>query len=88
MSTRTQLIFTRCAPIGVIVILLGFWPIAGYLPPPPASSTAEQIAAFYRDHAGLIRLGLVLSFAGCAAWGPWSPSSPAACWPFGRATSH
>jgi hypothetical protein len=70
MSTRTQLIFTWCAPIAVLVILVGFWPIAGYLPPPPASSTAEQLATFYRDRAGLIRLGLVLSFAGCAAWGP------------------
>jgi len=70
VTTRTQLVFTWCAPIGVVVILVGFWAIAGYLPPPPASSTADQIAAFYRDRAGLIRLGLVLTFAGCAAWGP------------------
>jgi hypothetical protein len=70
VNTRTQLIFTWCAPIGVLVILVGFWPIAGYLPPPPASGTADQIAAFYRGHAGSIRLGLVLCFAGCAAWGP------------------
>jgi hypothetical protein len=70
VNTRTQLIFTWCAPIAVAVILVGFWPIAGYLPPPPASSTADQIAAFYRDSAASIRLGLVLTFAGCAAWGP------------------
>jgi len=70
VSTRTQLVFAWCAPIGVLVILVGFWPIAGYLPPPRASSSADQIAAFYRDHADSIRLGLVLTFAGCAAWGP------------------
>jgi hypothetical protein len=70
VNTRTQLIFTWCAPIAVVVILVGFWPIAGYLPPPSASSTADQIAAFYRDHAASIRLGLVITFAGCAAWGP------------------
>jgi predicted negative regulator of RcsB-dependent stress response len=52
---------------------VGFWPIAGYLPPPPASGTADQIAAFYRDNAASIRLGVVLTFAGCAAWGHWSP---------------
>jgi hypothetical protein len=70
VSTRTQLIFTWGAPVAVLIILMGFWPIAGYLPPPPASSTAHQIAAFYRDNAASIRLGLVLTFSGCAAWGP------------------
>lgn len=32
MTTRTQLIFTWCAPIGVLVILVGFWPIAFWIP--------------------------------------------------------
>jgi hypothetical protein len=56
--------------VGVLVILVGFWPIAGYRPPPPPSDTAGQIADFYRARPGLIRFGLVLTFAGCAAWGP------------------
>jgi len=46
VNTRTQLVFTWSAPIAVVVIFLGFWPIAGYIPPAPASSTADQIAAF------------------------------------------
>jgi hypothetical protein len=70
VSTKTQLVLTWCAPVGVLVILVGFWPIAGYVPPPPPSDTAEQIADFYRARPGLIRFGLVLTFAGCAAWGP------------------
>jgi hypothetical protein len=42
--------------------------IAGFIPPPRPTLTATEVAAFYQDHAPLIRLGMILSLVGIAGW--------------------
>lgn len=69
MHTRTQLFFTWCAPVAALVIIVAFWPVAGYLPPLRAASSAAEVAGFYRDHSAMIRLGLVVVLVACGFWG-------------------
>jgi hypothetical protein len=43
------------------LFLVGFWFIAGLVPPPSASDSALRIADFYRANASQLRLGLLLA---------------------------
>jgi hypothetical protein len=56
-------------PPGLVLVVVG-WIMAGYLPPPPAYDTANQIAAFYSHNTFIIRLGLLLVLTGFAVWAP------------------
>jgi hypothetical protein len=53
----------------MIVFIAGFW-IAGYIPPPPAYDSAQQIAAFYQHDTTAIRFGMLLALIGFGVWGP------------------
>ncbi len=69
VSTRIQLACVVCVPVGMVVFIAGFL-IAGYIPPPPAHDTAQQIADFYRHDTNRIRFGLLIALTGFAVWGP------------------
>jgi hypothetical protein len=70
MSTRIQVAIAWSVPVSVVVLFLGFGPIGGFIPPPHANDTAEEIASFYRDDTTGIRLGLFLTFLSVMFWGP------------------
>ncbi|MGQ0466494.1 MAG: hypothetical protein ACT4QG_14365 [Sporichthyaceae bacterium] len=53
----------------LVVTVVGFVVIAGYVPPPRADDTTEEIVAFYRDNTEQIRLGLSLTILSWAGWG-------------------
>lgn len=71
MSQRAQLTCLWSTLIGLVIVGVGFWPVAGYLPPPAANDTAQEIANFYSGDTDGIRIGLVLAFVGIAGWGPF-----------------
>jgi hypothetical protein len=48
---------------------IGFFVISGYVPPPRADASAEEIARFYADNVGRIRAGIVITFLSWAGWG-------------------
>ena len=59
---------------GVIFIILfsiGWWPVAGFLPPPDPTATGEQIAEFYQSNTWGIRAGLLLAAVSCTFYYPW-----------------
>jgi hypothetical protein len=69
MRTRIELACAGCVPIGVVIFVLGF-AIAGYIPPPPAHDTPQEIAEFYRNGTVWIRFGMLLALLGFGVWGP------------------
>lgn len=69
VNTKIQLACAASVPIGTVVFILGF-AIAGYIPPPPADATPQEIAAFYQDDTTLIRFGMLLALLGFGVWGP------------------
>lgn len=70
MSRRTQLVCLWMAPVGIVVLAIGFFAIARYFPVPAPSESATQIAGFYQGHTLGIRLGLLLGFMALATWAP------------------
>jgi len=47
--------------VGLGLFLVGFWVVAGLVPPPAATDSAAGIAAFYRDNESQLRAGLLIA---------------------------
>jgi hypothetical protein len=58
----------------VFLFLLGFWVIGGFVPPPSPASSADQIAALYRNHRIEIRIGMLISAFAAILIVPWAAS--------------
>jgi hypothetical protein len=72
MDRRVQLLCAWCGPAFLLLFLLGFWVIAGLVPPPSATDSAAQIASFYRDNTDQLRVGLLLLLIGAPLLVPFS----------------
>jgi hypothetical protein len=63
-----------CAMAGIAFVVLfgvGFWAFAQYLPPHSPAAGSEYIAAIYRDHTGMIRVGQLVLMIGAALMVPF-----------------
>lgn len=70
MNARAQRICVWFAPVFGIVFGAGMI-IPGFLPPTDPSAGAEVIAAMYREHAQIMRLGFILLQAASALTAPF-----------------
>jgi hypothetical protein len=61
MNRTTERWCVYAGPLLMIVFGIGFWAVGGLVPPPSPNNSAQQIAAFYADHAIRIRIGLMIS---------------------------
>jgi hypothetical protein len=55
----------------MVILMIGFGPLCGWLPPPSPHDSAEKIAAMYEDRTNLIRLGLICFMLAGALLGPF-----------------
>jgi len=72
MDRRVQLLFAWCGPAFLLFFLVGFWFVAGLVPPPSATDSARQIASFYRANTDQLRVGLLLLLIGAPLIVPFS----------------
>ena len=68
---RLLLACAWCGPLFALLFAIGFFPLAGFIPPPHADDTAAQIAAMYRDHRDAIRIGTVVMTLATLFIAPW-----------------
>jgi hypothetical protein len=66
-----QLFCAWSGPVFVVLYLIGFIPLAHFIPAPSPSQSAAQIAAMYRDNATGIRIGMVVDVVAGAFIAPW-----------------
>lgn len=71
MDRRVALVCAWCGPVFLVLFVVGFWFVAGFVPPPKPSDSAAQIAAFYRDNTDRIRVGMLLSMVATALLAPF-----------------
>ncbi|WP_428312970.1 hypothetical protein [Hydrocarboniphaga sp.] len=71
MNTKIQLLCVWSGPVFLVLYLLAFWGLAGYLPPHPPGTSASDIAAFYDLHHNQIRAGMVLCLIFSTLLFPW-----------------
>ena len=55
----------------VLCFMIGWFLLAGYVPPPSPDASAIGIAEFYQANTGMIRLGLLVVMVGVAALVPF-----------------
>jgi hypothetical protein len=72
MSTKVQLACAWTGPIMVVIWVVSFIAIAGYIPPPSPREGAQQILRFYATDTNLIRLGLLLTMFASALLVPFA----------------
>jgi hypothetical protein len=66
MAVRLQLIGAYCGLAFMIGLLIGFWPIAGFVPPPSPHWDAPTVAEFFSSKSNRIRLGMLICMAASA----------------------
>jgi hypothetical protein len=71
-SAANQRLMAYCGLASLVVLLIGMWAIAGFVPPPGPSRSPEQIVALYAEHGVRIRFGLIVACAGVTLLGPWT----------------
>jgi hypothetical protein len=71
VNAKAQRLCAWCGPIWIVLFFVGFWVIAGFIPPPHPGSSADEVAAFFRTHANPIRAGLLVTMYAGAMCVPW-----------------
>ncbi|HTK66118.1 MAG TPA: hypothetical protein VL595_27320 [Pseudonocardia sp.] len=71
VDASIQRIGAWLAPISMAVFGIGFWWIAGFIPPPSPELAPEQIAAIFGHNTNGIRLGLLMTTLAAAMQGLW-----------------
>jgi hypothetical protein len=65
MDTQAQRVCAWSGPISLLMAVGGLY-VAGFLPLPPPTASAEQIAALFRDHSVAIGIGGIIFMASAA----------------------
>jgi hypothetical protein len=72
VEAKVQRVLIWTGPAMLVLWIGAFFLIAGFFPPSPPSSTADQIVGLYAASPGAIKLGMVISMAGSALLVPWA----------------
>jgi len=56
----------------MVILLIGMWAIADFVPPPGPDKSMDEIVGIYVDHGTKIRIGIIVACAGVTLLGPWS----------------
>jgi hypothetical protein len=60
-----------CGPVVIAVFFVGFWPVAGFMPPPSPRLPAGEVAQIYTAHPDRIRIGLLMGMFAIGLMVPW-----------------
>jgi len=71
VNKNAQLFCAWCGMGFAVLFTLGWWVIAGYVPPTSPALSANEVAAFYQQDTGIIRLGLLITMFSAALNAPW-----------------
>lgn len=71
VNARTQMLCAWCGPAAMVIWVIGFGAMAGFIPPPSPSDSAAEVQAIYQEDTDLIRAGLFVTMMGAALLGPF-----------------
>lgn len=70
-NTHIQRLCVWAGPVFIVLYVLAFWGLAGYLPPQPPTTTPAELVSFYTQHQLGIRSGQLLSMIFSTLLFPW-----------------
>lgn len=71
MEARILRVLVWCGPLMVLLFLVAFLFLAGFIPPSAPSATAAENVALYAESPTGIKAGMVLAMIGSALLTPW-----------------
>lgn len=71
LNTKHQLLCAWSGIVFLVIFMLGWLVIGGFVPPPSSAASATEIADFYKQNTTLIRFGLLLAMGSCVFFVPW-----------------
>ena len=74
MNSRSQILCAWSGILCPLVMFIGLWPMAGFLPPHDPTASAADIATIYQQHANGIRLGMIFIMLAGALFAPFVAS--------------
>ena len=72
MNAFSQRICAWAGPVSAITWMIGFFLLAGFIPPPSPGQGAAEIAGIFADHTNRIRAGMIVLMFGGAFYAPWA----------------
>ncbi|MCX2929952.1 hypothetical protein ORI20_06690 [Mycobacterium sp. CVI_P3] len=72
MDTTAQRLCAWSGIACIAVFFVGFWLVAGFIPPPAPTLSGEQLAQLFTEDAVRIRLGMIISLLASALLASWS----------------
>ncbi|NIB38829.1 hypothetical protein HBA55_04485 [Pseudomaricurvus alkylphenolicus] len=72
MNLKTQLVCIWSIPAFIVLYLIAFIGISGFVPPPSPMLSAPEVAAFFEQDRTSIRLGQLLCLVFSALFLPWT----------------
>jgi hypothetical protein len=72
MNRTSQLVCAWSGPLFLVLFGIGFVALAGFVPPPTAHDSPQEVVKLYTDHPDRVRAGLVLMMIGAAFIASWS----------------
>ena len=73
-TRRMQLLCAWCGPVMLVLLGTGVVVLAGFMPAPSPTDSAQEIRSLYVDDLDRIRIGICLMMAGVALILPWGAS--------------
>ena len=72
MNTTAQRLCAWSGIACIAIFFVGFWLVAGFIPPPPPTLSGEQLSQLFTEDAVRIRLGMIISLMASALLASWS----------------
>jgi hypothetical protein len=72
VSAANQRAMAWAGIVGIVILLIGQWAIAEFVPPPGPQDSVQQIVSTYVDHQDRIRIGLIIAVMGATLFLPWT----------------
>lgn len=72
MNGFNQKLCAWCGILCTLGWLIGFFAVAGFVPPPAPSLNPDEIATIFRDNSVGIRVGMMVMVLGSVLYLPWS----------------
>lgn len=71
MNRRIQLVCAWCGPVFLVLFGIGLVALAGFVPPPAANDTPQEVVKLYAEHKVKVQSGLSLMLFSTAFVAPW-----------------
>ena len=72
MNKTAQLLCAWSVLVFLALLAIGWWPLAGFLPPIASSLDAQAVAEIYQNHTAAMRTGFLLIVLGSGFYVPFS----------------